>query len=715
MKNIFMIFKHDLKELTSKKATLFIIIGLILLPTIYAWPNIISSWDPYANTDQIKVAVTNLDEGTIIDGKTINIGNSLIEHLHTNHALNWQFITNKDQAETGVKSGEYYASIIIPNNFTQNMTSITSGTLKKAKIEYSVNEKINAISPKITNSGTNAIATNIQKNFVESANRIIFKKLHEIGIELEQDLSTIHTLQQKINFLNEHFDDYQNELATLLPKIALGKQYINEIQQTLPHLNTISEQATQIGTQSKDIVATIDNFNQQLVPNLDKQFTKAETALNKIATALTDFNFNQLSEKEKNTINTITYHITNVKLAFTVIEEMIDTLNDLSPNNEFATQKQKLNQLQEDITTLQNHLTKITQNIEEHQTNKTNLKALILNDITTIYSKTNTLHQNVTNELAPKIHTILNNIQTKINTGTDLIQSLQQKLPQANTKLTNTDTKITMIYDKLTKLNTEMPTLKTKLQKIVDKINLVENKITNETIQTLLNTDYKKQAEFFANPLEIENKRLYPIANYGSALTPFYTVLAIWVGSVLISSLLTTKVEDTKNQYKPYEKYLGRSLLFVSIATLQTFIIALGNIYLLKTQAVHPYRFILYAVFIAIIFSTIIYTIVYILGNIGKALCIIALVLQMGASGGTFPIQMTPKFFQALHAKIPFSYAISLLREAVGGIYLPAVQMEITFLITTYIITIITGLIAVSILARFINPNKKTSKSKLFL
>ena len=208
MKQIFEIFKSDIKEIFRKVSTWIVILGLIFLPSMYAWPNILASWDPYSHTNNIKVAVISEDEGATVEGKNINLGENLITNLKGNKNLNWQFVSSKQQAEDGVKIGDYYASIVIPKSFSSDITSITRGELKKATIEYTVNEKINAISPKITNSGASALANNIAKNFVEVANGVIFEKLHDAGIKLEENLPTIEQVKGKINHLNDNFTNY---------------------------------------------------------------------------------------------------------------------------------------------------------------------------------------------------------------------------------------------------------------------------------------------------------------------------------------------------------------------------------------------------------------------------------------------------------------------------------------------------------------------------
>lgn len=710
MKNILQIFKNDLVEIVKNPKTLIIIIGLILLPCVYAWPNILSSWDPYSNTSQIKVAVVSLDEGTTLQSKAINIGNSLIENLKENTSLDWQFVDSKEAAIEQVENGNYYASIIIPESFTKDMTSVTTRTLKKAKIEYVVNEKINAISPKITSKGVNSIASTISKNFVETANQVIFKKMHEIGIEFEQNLPQIQKLKTTLNNFNTNFENYHTELNTAIEKIQLGQSYLTTIQDTLPKIDNAASNTINIAEKSNLLIEDIVAFNQNLLPSINEHLNNNQAKLQMINEFIT-------SEKkvlEKEDLITINTHLSQIQKRLDFVALLLSYSNELSETKAFQAQIETITQFQDTITKIQTLNQNLYDNADELKTHKETLNTEISNKITTLKTNLNTFQETLNTTIAPKITESLELAKSKITKASELIVKMQEKLPEVSQKIITTNNKIDTVYAKLTSLNAEMPMIKEKLQKISDRFNKVTNTLDEETLFSLLETDYKQQAEFFANPIEIENHVLYPIENYGSAMTPFYTTLAIWVGALLMSSLLTTKVEDSDKNYKPYQKYLGRGLLFTTISLLQAFIIAIGDIYLLKTQAIEPCLFIVFALLIALLFSMIIYTIVSIFGNIGKALCIIALVLQMGASGGTFPIQMTPTFFQYLYPRVPFSYAISLLREAVGGVYAPSVSHEIQFLILAYVITISIGLVSIACLAR-VKKDKPEKKSKLFL
>ena len=716
MKNIIEIFRNDIKEVFRKTNTWIIIVGLIFLPSMYAWPNILSSWDPYGHTNNIKVAVTSEDAGATVDGKDLNLGNSLVEGLKNNKNLDWQFVSNKQQAEDGVRIGDYYASIVVPKNFSQDMTSVSRTEPKRATIEYTVNEKINAISPKITNSGASAIANNISKNFVETANGIIFEKLHEAGIKFEENLPSIEKAKQEIFKLNDNFSTYESILSELIGKVEYGHNILNNVQNTLPEIDRVATNSIMIADKAGITINNIQGFNERLLPIINNHLNVVEEVskeANVIAKELQQKpdKTEEIKARQKALDSRLQASTERLQL----VKNIFEYFNKLSNERLFNNQLERVTTLSNDITTIKEVNNNIYNKMDHYDEIADTVKEEFVNKSARINEVSSNMNSKLNVEVAPLISQVLSKAEVNIDKVSGIIAREQGELPAVERKLSETEVKISNAYGKLLSLQAQMPSAKSKIQKLTDEIKKIDNGIDKNQLFNLLKVDYKQQAEFFANPVKLQENKLYHIENYGSAMTPFYTVLSIWVGSLLMSSLLTTKVEDEENKYKPYQKYFGRGLLFVIISLFQTLIITLGDMYVLGTQAISPYRFVLYALLISLLFSSIIYTIVCILGNVGKAVCIVLLVLQLGSSGGTFPIQMTSEFFQALYPKVPFTYSIGLLREAVGGVYIPAVERDIKILFIYLIIVLVGGAILVSLKARSAKLSRERERSKLFL
>ena len=716
MKNIIEIFRKDIKEVFRKTNTWIIIVGLIFLPSMYAWPNILSSWDPYGHTNNIKVAVTSEDEGATVDGKELNLGKSLVEGLKNNRNLDWQFVSNKQQAEDGVRIGDYYASIVVPKNFSQDMTSVSRTEPQRATIEYTVNEKINAISPKITNSGASAIANNISKNFVETANGIIFEKLHEAGIKFEENLPSIEKAKEEIFKLNDNFSTYESTLSELIGKVEYGYNILNNVQNTLPEIDRVATNSIMIADKAGITINNIQGFNERLLPIINNHLNVVEEVskeANVIAKELQQKpdKTEEIKARQKALDSRLQASTERLQL----VKNIFEYFNKLSNERLFNNQLERVTTLSNDITTIKEVNNNIYNKMDHYDEIADTVKEEFVNKSARINEVSSNMNSKLNVEVAPLISQVLSKAEVNIDKVSGIIAGAQGELPVVERKLSETEVKISNAYGKLLSLQAQMPSAKSKIQKLTDEIKKADSGIDKNQLFNLLKVDYKQQAEFFANPVKLQENKLYHIENYGSAMTPFYTVLSIWVGSLLMSSLLTTKVEDEEKKYKPYQKYFGRGLLFVIISLFQTLIITLGDMYVLGTQATSPYRFVLYALLISLLFSSIIYTIVCILGNVGKAVCIVLLVLQLGSSGGTFPIQMTSEFFQALYPKVPFTYSIGLLREAVGGVYIPAVERDIKILFIYLIVVLVGGAILVSLKARSAKLSRERERSKLFL
>ena len=716
MKNIIEIFRNDIKEVFRKTNTWIIIVGLIFLPSMYAWPNILSSWDPYGHTNNIKVAVTSEDAGATVDGKELNLGNSLVEGLKNNKNLDWQFVSNKQEAEDGVRIGDYYASIVVPKNFSQDMTSVSRTEPQRATIEYTVNEKINAISPKITNSGASAIANNISKNFVETANGIIFEKLHEAGIKFEENLPSIEKAKEEIFKLNDNFSTYESTLSELIGKVEYGYNILNNVQNTLPEIDRVATNSIMIADKAGITINNIQGFNERLLPiinshlNVVEEVSKEANVIAKELQKKPD-KTEEIKARQKALDSRLQASLERLQL----VKNIFEYFNKLSNERLFNNQLERVTTLSNDITTIKEVNNNIYNKMDHYDEIADTVKEEFVNKSARINEVSSNMNSKLNVEVAPLISQVLSKAEVNIDKVSGIIAGAQGELPAVERKLSETEVKISNAYGKLLSLQAQMPSAKSKIQKLTDEIKKADSGIDKNQLFNLLKVDYKQQAEFFANPVKLQENKLYHIENYGSAMTPFYTVLSIWVGSLLMSSLLTTKVEDEENKYKPYQKYFGRGLLFVIISLFQTLIITLGDMYVLGTQATSPYRFVIYALLISLLFSSIIYTIVCILGNVGKAVCIVLLVLQLGSSGGTFPIQMTSEFFQALYPKVPFTYSIGLLREAVGGVYIPAVERDIKILFIYLIVVLVGGAILVSLKARSARLSRERERSKLFL
>lgn len=694
MKNSWVIFKTDIQNISRNWVAAILIGGLVFLPSLYAWLNIYASWDPYAKTDQIPVAIVNEDTGAIVRGEQLNVGNQLVDTLKDNRDMNWSFTSRKSAMEQ-VEYGDFFAVIIIPNNFSEKLASVVSDNPQKADIEYYVNEKINSIAPKITEKGATVIVQKVSSQFISSVNGVIFDLFNDLGIAIESDLPDIQ------NFENYVFK-MEKELPTIHKLLTGVKNDASSAQKIISQANSMVPRAEQITTEGlSSIEKTIDFL------------TKAQNRLNELAPVVEN-DLEKVSEIAQST-NEFIQNVQNVQLDFTELDRVKEDLdNKINYNIQTVDSIEKdLNWLKEvanssnDSNLEENNVeqqTKLAHAIDrtnelkaflqEAQTNARTIDTLVkdkeqqmqktLNDLQKIAQNTSVQLDAFINEYKNTIEpTILSEVakaKKTLGNAKEMLASIQSTLPEVTRTLNSTDAHIKEGKTTLDQALAQYPYISDKVNQLADRIRKVQGETNISEIIQLLRNDPQAERSFFEEPIVLKENKLFPIANYGTGMTPFYTVLAIWVGCLLLISLLAT---DTNHESSVSERavYFGRLFTFSAIGLLQSLIVTIGDIVLLGVDVKDSFWFILFGFLISFVFMSIVYTLVSVFGDIGKAFAIIMLVLQIAGAGGTYPVVLLPEFFQAINPALPFTYAVDIMREAVGGIVWQRAIRDASFLL----------------------------------
>ncbi|GAA3346436.1 YhgE/Pip domain-containing protein [Deinococcus persicinus] len=733
--HVFQIYTKDIRNIVTNWVVAIIVGGLIFLPSLYAWLNIYASMDPYAHTSNMKIAIVNEDTGTTVRNEAINVGNEVIENLKTNESFTWE-LENEQQAMEHLKNGDYFAMIVIPNDFSQKLTSILTEQPTKAHIDYYVNEKKNPIAPKITSKGASVLTQQVSSEFVSTVNGTLFSIFNTIGLEMEREIPDFRKFENYVFTIEQHLPDINSFLAQASSQGKEADQLLNRAITQIPQV----EQLTTNGLTTIQKGLTLMNeadalFNElsplikkdvQTVQNIAQHFTDIMNKLNSID--LDSASITQTKEALKNQLSTSKENITHSIQTLEALQKLIqaDTLTrnqlqdsldriiaslqqsnaqdneqiieqltairDALQNNPTFTDStlnalkdlQQLNTLHADILTKIEQLQPIDKNV-------------IQQDITAIQN----IAQNATanlqkflvyynDKLEPQIRSTLSSAKSTLTSASAMLTDVKQFIPQATDKLTQAKNTLGTANNALQKIQSEFPTLSTKIKDLANKLRTLENEADISEIVQLLKNDVNAERDFFEEPIKLKEHRIFPIANYGTAMTPFYTVLSIWVGCLLLISLLSVNLHEN-SPYSIREIYFGRLLTFATFSIIQTLIITIGDTFLVDGSIQAPAYFILFGLLISIVFVTVVYTLVSVFGNVGKALAIVMLVLQIAGSGGTYPVELLPKFFQIINPFLPFTYAIEMMREAVGGIIWSTVWVDLLFLIGFWFVFILFG------------------------
>ncbi|WP_446936085.1 YhgE/Pip family protein [Lysinibacillus fusiformis] len=733
--HVFQIYTKDIRNIVTNWVVAIIVGGLIFLPSLYAWLNIYASMDPYAHTSNMKIAIVNEDTGTTVRNEAINVGNEVIENLKTNESFTWE-LENEQQAMEHLKNGDYFAMIVIPNDFSQKLTSILTEQPTKAHIDYYVNEKKNPIAPKITSKGASVLTQQVSSEFVSTVNGTLFSIFNTIGLEMEREIPDFRKFENYVFTIEQHLPDINSFLAQASSQGKDADQLLNRAITQIPQVEQLTTNGLTTIQKGLTLVNEADAlFNElsplikkdvQTVQNIAQHFTDIMNKLNSID--LDSASITQTKEALKNQLSTSKENITHSIQTLEALQKLIqaDTLTrnqlqdsldriiaslqqsnaqdneqiieqltairDALQNNPTFTDStlnalkdlQHLNTLHADILTKIEQLQPIDKNV-------------IQQDITAIQN----IAQNATanlqkflvyynDKLEPQIRSTLSSAKSTLTSASVMLTDVKQFIPQATDKLTQAKNTLGTANNALQKIQSEFPTLSTKIKDLANKLRTLENEADISEIVQLLKNDVNAERDFFEEPIKLNEHRIFPIANYGTAMTPFYTVLSIWVGCLLLISLLSVNLHEN-SPYSIREIYFGRLLTFATFSIIQTLIITIGDTFLVDGSIQAPAYFILFGLLISLVFVTVVYTLVSVFGNVGKALAIVMLVLQIAGSGGTYPVELLPKFFQIINPFLPFTYAIEMMREAVGGIIWSTVWVDLLFLIGFWFVFILFG------------------------
>ncbi len=758
MKNIFRIYKRDINKIRTNWVARLMIMVMIIIPSMYSLINIKASWDPYSNTAGIKIAIINEDKGTVFKEKNINLGEDLVDKLKENDKLGWVF-TDKENAEKGLLLEKYYATIEIPENFSEDITTLLEKNIDKPKLIYTVNEKKNAIAPKMTDSGIKTVKNELDENVIKTVSGILFRICNERGVDIQDNRPKLRKIVDNIYEL----DDNVSEIETLLDDASNGtvnlKNVLTKTNDMLPTISNAIDSSSDFLNNSKSVLDDTQGKLSDISPTVKQDLIKSENVLDNSSVELKNLDENVLPEVSKKVLINVRDSaiateemINNVKYKLRNIKKLIDKLSDIEikipsfgdnasnvDSIKLITDKldKQLNSVKDMQDDLKDISKVISDNIDKLDTIEDKLQIVAdksdeevkkidndglnvqtLKDIIEVVDEVHSLVANITDnydsQIVPGVEKSINSTRNVLDDSLSIINEGRNTLPEVEKLLSVSQDATNLTNDELTSLKSKLPDAKNKIHELAEKIKDMDEEDKIDELLDMMTSNWKNQSDFVASPVEIEDNRLFPWPNYGTATTPFYTVLCLWVGGLLASALLSLeapKFEDG-TKIKPHEMYLGKLLLFLTVGVCQALVASIGSLIMLKVYAVHPIMYIFYSILVSIIFVIVIYTAASILDDVGKAAIVIILVLQMAGASGNFPIEVAPVFFQKLFPFLPFTYAISGMRQIMAGIVYSILLKDIAVLSIYMFVSLIAGILLKgfmnSITANFMEKLKKS-------
>ena len=665
MRNIWTVFKTDIRTLSKCFFACVVVVAIALLPSLYAWLNIYSNWDPYGNTGGISIAVASLDEGyTDEDGTYENKGDDVVADLREATSINWVIVDTEEEAKGGVESGDYYAAVVIDKQFSRNMFRMLTDWTGKPAITYYENAKKNAVATKITDTAVETLKRSISENYLEVVIDGIMEQSNLLAADLTADdpeaavKGVLYQAQDLLHACGRMMDAFE----------AAGGSGVSE-------------------SSAAALEAAVANINKNLPDGAQLQQTAAEIQM-QLNTALA---------RVERALDRLNSAIENAPDQEETQQKLLDAADTMDKTADaLETWAAGLEDSGTEVGKIQAEAAR--QTAAECRKTAKQLRALAESpDSADLLADCDALVKSI-RTMVDRIPVTSKALQKELDTVAgqvaDTMEGMAALAGDAKAMKTALAETADAVGDTMALLRPATEKLLTSLESTIDDL---EGLTTDEYMDTLVNIlggDPAVYGQYFPEMVQTSVNAVYPIANYGSAMTPFYTVLAIWVGGVILSSLIKIHARtEGLIDPKPAELYFGRYLFFFVLSQIQAAVIVTGDLYILKVQCLHPGMLYLTGALTAFTFSLLIYSLALSFGDVGKAIVVVIMVMQIAGSSGTFPIELLPAIYQKIYRFFPFPYAIDAMRECICGMYGNYYWQQIGFLLLFAAAALLIGLL----------------------
>lgn len=690
MRNIIAILKRDLSRIRGSVVALIVAVGLVIVPTLYAWFNIAGSWDPYGNTGNLKVAVANSDNGYMSDliPVRVNIGDTVVSALRENDQLDWRFVSESDAVE-GVRSGEYYAAVVIPKNFSSRMMTVFSSDAEHAEIVYYENQKANAIAPRVTDKAASTVRQQIDETFA--------KTISDVGLATTSSLLEFMDGDQIAAYAGNLSGTLASAITTLRDASGSVDEFAGLLQSSTGLLDSTSDLLASAGTASKDAEALVGDaktglsgmhdaldaavaaINQSLKDSagdydaaakaIDEAFGAADAHVSLTVTQLRDASADVAKRASdmrdvQDNILAVERDVEGSNLPEKLKAELVQKIDIVANTVGNVANQQEL---------LAKHLSDAAASLETGAADARAKAQAVKDGIAEAKGSIGGVKDSYNATLKQQISDLSDAVADVARRGSDMADDLGATVTDLSHAASALSDDLAGAHAVLADASADLVSAADDLQRLKEGLDTAVTSGDLDRVRELIGSDPAALADALAAPVALDRQAVYHIKNYGSAMAPFYTTLSIWVAGIVLAAMLKANVDeaDVKALGNPrlHELYLGRYAFFALLAFAQATLVCAGDLLFFGIQCEHPFQFMLVGWLAGFVFSNMIYTLTVSFGDIGKAIAVVLLVMQVAGSGGTFPIEMTADFFQAVYPFLPFTHAINAMHAAMAGAY----------------------------------------------
>ena len=687
--------RRDARNVRKNVISLVVCVGIIVLPCFYAWFNIAASWDPYGNTKNLKVAVANEDEGysSELMPVSVNMGERIQSDLSQSKSIGY-VVTDKADAVEGVRSGRYYAAIVFPKHFTSDMLTVLSPDATKPQVEFYQNEKENSIASIVTDKASTAVKQDVEASFAESVTNVGASVLDDLGKYMTDDQVTAFAAKldaaisgnaDSLTSMATDVRGFSTSLGTAQTMLASSSgSFDGSLASTLDAANLLGKSASGVRDLGSAIQGTTDSFNKTIQSGssdleavgkaIDDAFDATDAQASSLSDGLakaTGIVGKQLAKlqsasdeltRQDQTLASLESTLQQQGLPTDAVHEVRLTIQGLNDRV-----KKSISEHQELSDALQKSIDHIAQSQTDAATSREELKGMV--------AKAKDGLGSVSGDFESKLSSSLSGLADSIDSAAGDAGSVSSDLKSTLASVDKTaGSAATALGDMRSSLSDAADGLDRSAKRISDLHSSLSSALNSgdvEKVRKVLSSNPEDLAAFISEPVAMDRTPVFKSDNNGSSMAPFYTTLAIWIGGVILAALVKTNPSERCREElgcSPSESYLGRIVFFVLIGLMQSLLIVGGDLFFLGIQCTHPVLMVLAGLVASLAFVNIIFALTASFGDVGKAIAVVLMVIQVAGSGGSFPKEMLPGFFQAMYPFLPFVHAENAMRAAIFGL-----------------------------------------------
>ena len=714
MGNVLRVFWRDVKRIAKVPQAWSVVLFLMVLPSLYTWFNVAAFWGPYDNTGNLRVCVVNEDRGAHDDMLgDLDLGNQIVDQLEDNDQLDWVFVT-REEAMDSVRSGDAYAAFVIPESFSEDVTTIVTSDFKQPTLEYYVNEKIGPVAPKITDTGANSLDTTINENFIAAVSSAVASSVDErlddavLGVENARGnvYEQLDEVGRTIGDARETLEGLSSDAEAAETKVANAKAALAEAQLKLDSLSQDVETVSGlVGEANSGIVS----FSTKAGSALDEGTADAS----RVSAAVSQAVSNSMNEVlgAKGAIDEAIGASREFSHDYSEVVSLLERLRSEMPDGALDDAAQakiddaiaRLEESSEGASGASEELAAIASKLDQAARDMKESSSGVDSTVQSVLDGAEAYRSSLSSDTVPALSSSLSTIATAFGTLKSAIASQSLIMGEAQGALDQLDTTLQLTSQALgdtvgaiASAETEFKALRTDVEALGSASEL------RELLQDG-SIDPAKISEFMMSPTTVKTEKLYPLNAYGSAMAPLFINLTLWIGVFMLMVIIRNDVDDEGiERLTLTQRFFGRGMLLTIIAAAQAIICCTGCL-AMGVQCSSVLAFYLTAVVASLSYLAIQYTLSATFQHLGKAICVVLVFVQIPAATGLYPIEMTPEFFRIIYPLFPFTYGINAIRETIGGFYGHAWAFNIGMLLLFLAIFLV---IAVAIRPSLTNMNR---------